>query len=64
MLEIHTDDFFKDTAGDVEEWFDTSGYPKDHFAVKNGFPVGKNKKKCWGCSKMKLEEKSFVNLLD
>ena len=36
--------FFQDTAGDVEKWFDTSGYPKDHFAVKNGFPVGKNKK--------------------
>ena len=44
ILEIETDDFFQDTAGDVEKWFDTSGYPKDHFAVKNGFPVGKNKK--------------------
>ena len=44
ILEIQTDDFFQDTAPDVEKWFDTSGYPKDHFAVKNGFPVGKNKK--------------------
>ena len=44
ILEIETDDFFADTAGDVEKWFDTSKYPKDHFAAKNGFPVGKNKK--------------------
>ena len=42
ILEIETDDFFADTAEDVEKWFDTSKYPKDHFAV--GFPVGKNKK--------------------
>ena len=39
ILEIETDDFFADTAGDVEKWFDTSKYPKDHFAVENGFPV-------------------------
>ena len=44
ILEIETDDFFADTAGDVEKWFDTSKYPKDHFAAENGFPVGKNKK--------------------
>ena len=44
ILEIQTDDFFQDTAGDVEKWFDTSGIPKTHFAVKDGFPVGKNKK--------------------
>ena len=43
ILEIETDDFFADT-GDVEKWFDTSKYPKDHFAAENGFPVGKNKK--------------------
>ena len=44
ILEIETDDFFQDTAPDVEEWFDTSGIPKTHFAVKDGFPTGKNKK--------------------
>ena len=44
VLEIETEDFFQDTAPDVEEWFDTSGIPKNHFAVKDGFPVGKNKK--------------------
>ena len=43
ILEIETDDFFADTKEDVEKWFDTSKYPKDHFAVENGFPVGKNK---------------------
>ena len=44
ILEIETDDFFQDTAPDVEVWFDTSGIPKTHFSVKDGFPVGKNKK--------------------
>ena len=44
ILEIETDDFFADTGKDVEKWFDTSKYPKDHFAAENGFPVGKNKK--------------------
>ena len=44
ILEIETDDFFADTGEDVKKWFDTSKYPKDHFAAKNGFPVGKNKK--------------------
>ena len=44
ILEIETDNFFADTGEDVEKWFDTSKYPKDHFAAKNGFPVGKNKK--------------------
>ena len=42
ILEIETDDFFADTAEDVEKWFDTSKYPKNHFA--ENFPVGKNKK--------------------
>ena len=42
ILEIETDDFFADTGEDVEKWFDTSKYPKDHFA--ENFPVGKNKK--------------------
>ena len=29
-LEIHTQDIYKDIAPDVDEWFDTSNYPKDH----------------------------------
>ena len=33
IYEIETEDIFADTAGDVEKWFDTSGYPKDHPAV-------------------------------
>ena len=44
VYEIETQDIFADTAGDVEKWFDTSGYAKDHPAVGIGFPVGKNKK--------------------
>ena len=29
MLEIETDDFYKDTKNDLKEWFDTSKYHKD-----------------------------------
>ena len=62
ILEIETDDFFADTGKDVEKWFDTSKYPKDHFAAENGFPVGKTKK-FWECSKMRRMVKSFADLL-
>ena len=41
FYEIETEDFFLDIADDVERWFDTSDFPKDHFSV---IPVGKNKK--------------------
>ena len=30
MYEIETEDFFKDIFPDVEKWYDTSNYPKDH----------------------------------
>jgi hypothetical protein len=40
-----TKDYYKDTANDVEEFFDTSDYPKDQPAIKNcDFKVGANKK--------------------
>ena len=39
--EIQTKDFYKDIAGDVPEWFDTSNYDKDH---PSGIPTGINKK--------------------
>ena len=29
VLEIETDDFYKDTKDDLKEWFDTSKYNKD-----------------------------------
>ena len=29
ILEIETDDFYKDTKNDLKEWFDTSKYHKD-----------------------------------
>ena len=64
ILEIETDDFFADTGEDVKKWFDTSKYPKDHFAAKNGFPVGKNKK-IFGMFKDEAEGKiirEFVGL--
>ena len=40
IYKIPTEDVFEDTAGDVEKWFDTSSYPKDHPSC---IPVGKNK---------------------
>ena len=39
--EIQTEDFYKDISGDVEDYFDTSNFPKDH---PSEIPVGKNKK--------------------
>ena len=41
ILHIKPEDFYKDIAVDVDEWFDTSCYGKDS---KNPLPVGKNKK--------------------
>ena len=41
MYEIETDDFFKDNSADVNDWFDTSNYPKEH---PSGIPTGINKK--------------------
>ena len=38
---IKTEDFYKDIAGDVERWFDTSNYYKKD---KRQLPIGKNKK--------------------
>ena len=59
ILEIETDDFFADTAEDVEKWFDTSKYPKNHFA--ENFPVEKTKK-FWECLKMRRMEKLSADL--
>jgi len=41
MYDIETDDFFKDISADVNDWFDTSNYPKEH---PSGIPTGINKK--------------------
>jgi hypothetical protein len=38
--EIQTDDVYKDISEDVNEWFDTSNYDKDH---PSGIQTGKNK---------------------
>ena len=45
MLEIETEDFFADIAGDVEKWFDTNNYSKD-LAAERGVPIiAENNKK-------------------
>jgi len=41
MYEIETEDFYTDIANDVDKWFDTSDYPKDH---PSGIRTGINKK--------------------
>ena len=41
VIYIKTEDFYRDIAGDVERWFDTSNYDEKH---KRPLPIGKNKK--------------------
>ena len=41
VIHMITEDFYKDIAGDVEEWFDTSNYEEDD---KRPLPIGKNMK--------------------
>ena len=41
VINIKTEDFYKDIASDVEKWFDTSNYDKND---KRPLPVGINKK--------------------
>ena len=40
IINLETEDFYKDIANDVERWFDTSNYDKND---KRPLPVGKNK---------------------
>ena len=41
IMHIKTEDFYKDIAGDVDKWFDTSNYDKND---NTPLPIGKNKK--------------------
>ena len=41
VMNIKTEDFYKDIASDVERWFDTSNYDEKD---KRPLPIGKNKK--------------------
>ena len=41
VINIKTEDFYKDIANDVEKWFDTSNFDKND---KRPLPIGKNKK--------------------
>ena len=41
FIHIETEDFYKDTANDVNEWFDTSGYTEKD---ERPLPIAKNKK--------------------
>ena len=41
IMHIKTEHFYKDIAGDVDKWFDTSNYDKND---NTPLPIGKNKK--------------------
>ena len=41
VINIKTEEFYKDIAGDVKRWFDTSNYDEKD---ERPFPIGKNKK--------------------
>ena len=41
VIYIETEDFYKDIAGDVKRWFDTSNYNEND---KRSLPIGENKK--------------------
>ena len=56
VINIKTEDFYKDIATDVERWFDTSNYDKKD---NRPFPVGKNKKVI-GLFKDELGGKSII----
>ena len=41
IINIETEDFYKDVSNNVEKWFDTSDYDKNY---ERPLPIGKNKK--------------------
>ena len=43
ILNVQTEDFYKDIASDVDKWFDTSKYDKND---NRPLPIGKTKKNC------------------
>lgn len=50
ILEIKTNDIYKDMENRLDELYDTSDYPKDHFlySQENKKVVGKMKDECFG----------------
>ena len=44
VISVETEDFYKDIAGDVEKWFDTSNYDKNDENDERPLPIGINKK--------------------
>jgi len=50
MYEIETEDFYVDIVNDVDKWFDTSDYQKDHlmFSTKNKKVIGNFKDEARG----------------
>ena len=44
VMDIKTEDFYKDIADDVERWFNTSNFNEKD---KRPLPIGKKKKSDW-----------------
>ena len=59
IIHIKTEDFYKDVADDVQNWFDTSNYSEDD---KKPLPIGKNKKVI-GLMKDELRGKIMIELV-
>ena len=59
IIHIKTEDFYKDVADDVQNWFDTSNYSEDD---KKPLPIGKNKKVI-GLMKDELGGKIMIELV-
>ena len=62
MLEIETEDFFADIAGDVLEWFDTNNYSKD-LAAERGLPIFPENNKKIGLMKDECEGKLMTEFV-
>ena len=56
VLEIETDDFYKDTKDDLKEWFDTSKYNKDMVLPKEYAKNASVNKKVIGKMKDELDK--------
>ena len=59
IAHVTTEDFYRDIAGDVERWFDTSNYDEND---KRPLPIGKNKK-VYGYFKDELGRKIMKELV-
>ena len=63
ILSIDTDDFFKDTKDDLQEWFDTSGYDKNRVLPEEFAKNASYNKKVIGKMKDELSKGHMVEFV-